>query len=158
MTACDVPDLELFPARYKSVRTVKFSAGLEIGAFQLALWCLAGIARAGLLRRPERLAGVLMGMKGALRSLGSDAGGMFVILRGIGRDGKPLERRVHLVARQNQGPYVPAIASVVLAAKLVRGEVSARGAMACVGLITLAEFEAEAADLDIAVTADSSAR
>ncbi len=152
MTACDVPDIELFPARYPTLETARFSAGLEVAPFQLALWCLAGIARAGILPHPERLAGLLMTMKRAFRFLGSDAGGMFVILSGTGLDGQRLERRVHLVARRNQGPYVPAIASIVLAVKLLSGEVKARGAMPCLGLITLDDFRAEVADLAITVT------
>jgi hypothetical protein len=33
--ACDVPDLELFPARYAGVQTVRFSAALEFGVQHL---------------------------------------------------------------------------------------------------------------------------
>lgn len=36
--ACDVPDLELFPARYPRVQTVSFHAALELGVQHLALW------------------------------------------------------------------------------------------------------------------------
>ena len=152
MTACDVPDLDLFPARYPGVSSVRFSAGLEVAPFQLSLWALAGLFRAGLAPAPERLAGALMWLKRRLRFLGSNAGGMFVHLDGIGRDGQPLTREVVLIARQNQGPYVPAIASVVLARKLARGQLGSRGAMPCVGLLTLAEFEAEVEDLAITVS------
>jgi saccharopine dehydrogenase-like NADP-dependent oxidoreductase len=38
--ACDVPDLELFPARYPGVQTVRFSAALEFGVQHLTLWRL----------------------------------------------------------------------------------------------------------------------
>ena len=151
MAHCDVPDVELFPRRYLDVRTARFSAGLEVTAFQLSLWLLAWAARCGIARRPERLAPSLMWLKRKLRFLGTDSSGMFVRLSGIGRDGRPLERAIHLIARDNQGPYVPAIASVVLARKLVRGEVAARGAMACMGLFTLAEFMAEVDDLAISI-------
>ncbi len=151
MTACDVPDLDLFPARYAGVQSVRFSAGLEVAPFQLALWALAGLSRARLAPAPERLAGVLMWMKRRLSFLGSDSGGMFVRLDGIGRDGQPLTRELVLIARQNQGPYVPAIASVVLARHLARGELTARGAMPCVGLLTRAEFQVEVADLAITI-------
>lgn len=152
MADCDVPDLELFPQRYVGVRTVRFSAGLEVALFQLSLWVLALAARHTLIRRPERLAGVLMWMKRRLRFLGSDAGGMIVRLSGVSRDGRAVTRVVSLVARANQGPFVPAIAAVVIARKLVRGEIAQRGAMPCVGLMTLAEFAHEVADLPIGIT------
>jgi hypothetical protein len=38
---------------------------------------------------------------------------------------------------------------VIVARKLARGEIEARGARPCLGLFTLAEFMAEIADLDI---------
>lgn len=151
MAHCDVPDVEVFPQRYPDVRTVRFSAGLEVPAFQLGLWLLAWAARGGIIRRPERLAPPLMWMKRQLRFLGTDGSGMFMHLSGVGRDGQPLERAIHILARRNHGPYVPAIASVVLARKLVRGDVDARGAMPCMGLFTLDEFMAEAADLAISI-------
>ena len=153
MTACDVPDIELFPARYPDTKAVRFSAGLEVAPFQLALWSLAHLVRIGLVKRPARLAGPLMKMKRALRFLGSDAGGMFVLLKGLARDGTPLERRIHLIARNNEGPYVPAIASVILARKLIDGTLATRGAMPCLGLLTLEDFNTEVADLAITVTA-----
>jgi len=46
--ACDVPDLELFPMRYKGVQTVRFSAAREFGVQHLTLWCLAAFRRIGL--------------------------------------------------------------------------------------------------------------
>ena len=152
MAHVDVPDIELFPQRYPDARTVRFTAGLEIAAFQFALWVLAGAARGGLLTRPQRLAPLLMRLKRPLQFLGRDAGGMFVRLAGQGRDGRPLTRVVHLVARKNQGPFVPTIAAVIVARKLARGELLERGAMPCLGLMTLAEFQAEVADLAIEIT------
>ena len=152
MAHVDVPDLELFPRRYRGVRTVRFTAGLEVSLFQLALWGLAGAVRWGVVQRPERLAGPLLAMKRALRFLGSDAGAMHVRVEGQGRDGRPAARETTLIARQNQGPYVPALAAVVLARRLALGEIEDRGAMPCLGLVRLHEIAAEAADLAIEIT------
>ena len=152
MGHCDVPDLELFPARYPTARTVRFAAGLEVALFQLALWALAGAVRGGMIGRPERLAGPLMALKRHLRFLGSDAGGMLVKLTGEARGGGRLVREVSLIAQLNQGPYVPAIAAVIVARKLASGEIALRGATPCLGLMTLAEFQTEVADLAITVT------
>lgn len=151
MTDCDVPDLAVFPERYRGVRTVRFRAGLDVAMFQLSLWGLAWLARGGILRRPERFAPVLMWLKRRLRFLGGADGGMIVRLAGTGRDGQPLERIISLVARNNQGPFVPVIAAVAVARKLVRGELDVRGATPCVGLMDLTEFRAETADLAIEI-------
>ncbi len=152
MADCDVPDLALFPSRYAGVQTVRFQAGLEVPVFQLGLWLLAAASRLGIVPRPERLALPLMRIKRSLRFLGTDAGGMFVRIAGRDHAGRARSIVVSLIARQNQGPYVPAIASVVLARKLVQGSLEARGAMPCVGLLRLEDFEAETGDLAIEIS------
>lgn len=152
MSACDVPDLDLFPKRYAGVETVRFLAGLEVASFHLALWALSWPVRWGLVSSLAPLASALMWTKRRLSFLGGDAGGMSVHLSGTGLDGQPLRLVVDLVARQNHGPYVPALAAIILARKLARGTYSATGAGACLGHVTLAEIQAEAADLDIAIT------
>ncbi|HXF53671.1 MAG TPA: saccharopine dehydrogenase NADP-binding domain-containing protein [Hyphomicrobiaceae bacterium] len=146
---CEVPDLDLFPARYPGVETVYFYAGVEVPLFHLSLWLLSWPCRFGLLRRPERLAEPLLWLKRRLSWLGSDRGGMFMTLEGTGPDEK--EKRIDwcLLAGRGHGPYVPAIASVIVAKKLARGELETRGAMACQGLFSLAEFMTEVKDLDI---------
>jgi hypothetical protein len=153
MSYCDVPDVVLFPERYPGLRTARFTAGLEVAPFHLALWCLSWLVRWGAVGRPERLARPLMWTKRRLSFLGSDSGGMFLRLDGLDHDGRPLRREIGLIARDDKGPYVPTIASVVLARRLARGEMPAVGAMPCLGLITQAEFEAEVSDLPITIEA-----
>ena len=146
---CDAPDLDLFPARYPGLTGVRVYAALEVGAFHLGLWGLSWLARAGVVRRPERLAGPLLGAKRRLGFLGSDRGGMAVILEGQDADGRSKRLSWHLIAGSGHGPYIPATPSVLVAKKLLSGALSARGAMPCLGLFTLHEFFAEVADLDI---------
>ena len=147
--AVDTPDLDLLPLRYPGLRNVQVFAALEVGAFHLGLWGLSWLVRGGLVRRPERLAAPLLRAKHALRFLGSDVGGMAVTLEGKGKDGSPLRVDWRLIARRGHGPYVPAMASVILAKRLLAGTLVARGAMPCLGLFTLADFLAEVADLDM---------
>jgi hypothetical protein len=147
--ACDTPDLDLLPRRYPGLRRVGVFASLEVGAFHLGLWGLSWLVRGGLVRRPERLAVPMLGIKRALRFLGSDVGGMLVTLEGKGRDGASRRIDWHLIARRGHGPYVPAMASVILAKRLLAGTLAQRGAMPCIGLFTLVEFLCEVADLDI---------
>jgi saccharopine dehydrogenase-like NADP-dependent oxidoreductase len=145
----DVPDLDLLPAHYPALLTVRFTAGLEVAAFHLGLWGLSWLVRAGLVRDLAPLAATLLGAKRRLRFLGSDTGGMFVTLRGRASDGAPKALSWHLIARSGHGPYVPAIASVILAKRLIAGTGPAPGAWPCFGLFTLEEFASEVADLDI---------
>jgi saccharopine dehydrogenase-like NADP-dependent oxidoreductase len=150
----DVPDLDLFPERYPLLQTVRFRAGAEVGLFHLALWALSWAVRAGLLRGLERLAPALLKGKQRLSRLGSDRGGMFVTIDGRGRDGAAKRIAWNLIARRGDGPFIPAIASAVIAQRLARGEESRRGAMPCFELITLDEFDRAVADLDIGWTVE----
>ena len=52
MSNVEVPDLDLLPARYPGLKTARFSAGVEVGMFHLALWGLSWLVRAGVLRDP----------------------------------------------------------------------------------------------------------
>jgi saccharopine dehydrogenase-like NADP-dependent oxidoreductase len=146
----DVPDLDLMPAHFPALKTVRFAAGLEVAVFHLGLWGLSWLVRAGLVADLAPLAAPLLGAKRSLRFLGTDTGGMFVSLRGRASDGAPKALRWHLIARSGHGPYVPAIASVILAKRLVAGTGPPPGAWPCFGLFTLSEFAAEVADLNIA--------
>jgi hypothetical protein len=145
----DVPDLDLFPRRYPGLRSVEVYAALEIAAFQFALWGLSWLVRTGLAPSPMALARPLLAVKRASHRLGSETGGMMVTLTGSDAGGGPKRIVWHLVAGRSHGPYIPAIPSVILAKRLLAGTLTMRGAMACAGLFTLAEFLAEVADLDI---------
>lgn len=149
MSNVDVPDLDLFPQHYPDLSTVRFSAGLEVGLFHLGLWAASWPARAGIVGSLTPLAAPMLAVKRRLSGLGSDTGGMFVRVVGRDRNGVSRTRTWHLLARSGDGPYVPAIASVILAKRTVGGNGPAPGATACFGLFTLGEFEAEISDLDI---------
>jgi saccharopine dehydrogenase-like NADP-dependent oxidoreductase len=149
MGAVDVPDLELLPQHYPQLATVRFSAGLEVGMFHLGLWAASWLVRSGLVRDLSPIAAPMLAVKRRLSALGSDTGGMFV--RVVGRDHGGIARTHtwNLIARGGDGPYVPAIASVILAKRLAAGEGPPPGAMPCFGLFALGDFEAEVSDLDI---------
>jgi saccharopine dehydrogenase-like NADP-dependent oxidoreductase len=141
--ACDVPDLELFPLRYQNVETIQFRAALEVGPQHTALWCAAMMRRIGLPLPLERWAAPLDRMASLLDGFGTELGGMLVSLSGIDHEERKTRFDWHLVAGENYGPEIPCMATILLAKKLMRGEISALGAMPCMGLLTLAEFEPE---------------
>jgi hypothetical protein len=91
----------------------------------------------------------MLAAKRRLSMLGTDTGGMFVRVVGRDEQGARGASTWTLVARGGDGPYVPAMASVILAKRLVAGEGPPPGATPCFGLFPLADFEAEVADLDI---------
>jgi hypothetical protein len=98
------------------------------------------------------LASALLTAKRRLRFLGSDCGGMYVRLSGPDRRGAERTLDWTLVAGSGHGPYVPSIASVVLARQLAAGKGPSAGARPCFGEFALADFAAEVADLDITCT------
>jgi uncharacterized protein YbjT (DUF2867 family) len=141
--ACDVPDLELFPARYPGVRTVEFRAALELGIQHAALWLVAALRRAGIPLPIERWAGALNRLASLLDGFGSEKGGMLVSVSGTRHDGSRARVEWHLTADANHGPEIPCMAAILLARKLARGEITARGAHPCMGFLRLSEFEPE---------------
>jgi hypothetical protein len=149
MSDVDVPDLELLPQHYPELRSARFSAGLEVGLFHLGLWAAAGLARAGAVSDLTPLARPMLAAKRRLSMLGTDTGGMFVRVAGRDAQGAGAAATWTLIARSGHGPYVPVMASVILAKRLAAGDGPPPGALPCFGLFTLAEFEAEVADLDI---------
>jgi hypothetical protein len=147
--ACDVPDLELLPQRYPGVRTVVFHAGFASAMGHLVVWALACGVRAGVVPSLAPFAGPLHRLSRWMEPLVSDQGGMFVRMRGLGTDQRPLQLCWHLLARQNHGPHIPCGAAIALARKLVRGNKLPAGAMPCVGLLSVEEFLEPLRALDI---------
>lgn len=137
---CDIPDLDLFPARYPQVRTVLFRAGLELPLLQWATWSMAVLVRMGVVRDLARHAPALRRLSERFVAFGSDVGGMAVELRGQGRAGAPLHLRWWLDADAGDGPQVPVTPAVVLARHMADGLIDAKGAMPCMGLLTLEQI------------------
>lgn len=139
---CEVPDLDVLPARYPGLRTLDFRAGLELRRMHFGLWLASWVVRARLLRSMAPLAKPLFAMSEFWQDIGSDTGFMRVSMRGVGLDGAPLVLDWTLVAREGDGPQIPATAAIVLARKLARGELTGGGARPCIDLFTLDEFMA----------------
>jgi hypothetical protein len=147
--SCDVPDLELFPQRYPTVRTVSFQAGFASDLGHLVVWTLAGLVRRGVLTDMRVFARPLNRLSRWIEPIVSDKGGMFVSLEGEGTEGMPLRINWNLIAEKNHGPHIPCGAAIALATKIGAGAPIPRGAMACVGLLTVEEFLEPLRDLSI---------
>jgi hypothetical protein len=146
---CDIPDLELFPRRYAPVRTVVFRAGVAMPVGMLATWAASWLVRAGLLSSLLPHVPRLRKAALAIERFGSKCSAMHVTLRGLDARSQPISRTWWLLASNDHGPQVPCFPAIALARKLLRGEVRARGAMPCVGLLTVEEILAVGRGLDL---------
>jgi hypothetical protein len=155
--ACDVPDLELFPARYAGVQNVRFSAALEFGVQHLTLWSLAALRRIGLPLPVARWAVSLNRFAGLFDAGAGEKGGMRVSVVGNRSDGGRIRRNWQLTAPAMDGPEIPCMAAILLARRLARGEVFQSGAFPCMGFLTLLEFAPEFARWKITTRTEEAA-
>lgn len=140
VASCEVPDLDVLPARYPSLRTIEFRAGLELRRMHFGLWLASWCVRAGLLRSLVPFARPLFAMSEYWQNIGRDTGFIRMTLRGLDHGGASHTLEWTMVARDGDGPQIPATAAVVLARKFARGELSGAGATPCLDLFTLDEF------------------
>jgi hypothetical protein len=148
---CDVPDLELFPERYRPVRTVQFRAGTGPAASMLGLWLASWLVRIGLVRTLATYVPILHRLALAYERFGSKSSAMHVTVRGLDLNGKPAVRTWSLVAQHDHGPFIPCFPAIALARKILRNEIAARGAMPCMGLLTVEEILAVGSSLSLSV-------
>ena len=147
--SCDVPDLALFQSRYPGIQTVTFHAGFASTPGHLFIWAAAHLVRYGLLRSLTPLVVPLHAVSQWLEPFVSDKGGMFVAMDGIGLDGELLSLEWQLLAAQNHGPHIPCGAAIALAGKLARGDELTRGAIPCMGILTVEEYLAALQGFDV---------
>lgn len=153
-SACDVPDLAIFPERYQVRERVLFHAGLELSLLHLGLWLLSWPVRWRWVRSLAPAAVSLVWTADLVRAFGTGHGGMAVDVAGRHADGRAVSRRWRLIAESGDGPWVPTLAAVALARGLARGSVAERGARACVGLLALDDILAVAEGLAIRTASD----
>jgi saccharopine dehydrogenase-like NADP-dependent oxidoreductase len=146
---CDVPDLELLPARYRTLESVRFDASLELASAHLGLWTLAWLTRMKLVREPVTMAKAVLRMARRLDRFGGDVGGMRVIVAGRRTGGITGQSAWYLTARKGDGPHIPCTPAIVIARKLARGEWLEPGARPCQGMMTLEEFSDATRDFAI---------
>lgn len=146
---CDVPDLELFPLRYPSANTVAFRAGIAMAASMFVTSAASWLVRAGLLASMTPFVPMLHRSALALERFGSKSSGMHVTVQGRDLQSRPISRTWWLLAANNHGPHVPCFPAIALARKLLRGEVETRGAMPCMGLLSVDEILAVGRGLEL---------
>jgi len=148
MANCDIPDLDLLSERYR-IKRIRFSAGMEVPIIHFGLWLLSWGVRLGFPIDLPKHASALLKLSNWFDPIGSADGGMHIILKGEDKSVRPLTRQWFIIARDGDGPYIPTVPAVVLAAKIISGTFVRTGAMPCVGMITLKEYLEELGHLKI---------
>lgn len=141
------PDLVLF-AEFFGARTVEFRAGLDLWIMHRGLAVVGKIVQFKWLKSAEPLARILKWAADRLEPFGSDRGGMRVRVVGTLADGRIACGEWSLIAEAGDGPHIPAVPARVMCKRLLEGKTKA-GARPCLAEFTLAEAEAEMADLDV---------
>lgn len=139
MSACDVPDLDLLPTHY-GIKSIQFSAGMELKLVHASLWLLGWLIRLGLPLNLPKLAPALLRLNRWVDPLGSSNGGMHITIKGKDTAGTPKTVEWFIIAKDGDGPQIPTIPAIVLAKKLAANEINLKGAMPCVGLVLLSDY------------------
>lgn len=142
MANCDIPDLDLLPPYY-GIKSIRFSAGMESSFIHLSMWLLSWLIRFGLPINLPAHANLLLRLSHYFDWLGTTDGGMHMIIKGKDRFGNSKEIKWFIIATQGDGPQIPCIPAIVLTKKLLANQIMDRGAMPCVGMVTLREYENE---------------
>lgn len=145
----NVPDLGLFPARYRGLKDQSFWAGHEISLLHLGTWLCGKLVRLRLLPRLDRFASELVRFSSLFNWLGKSESAFYLFVSGVDSMGAAVEKKHWIVARQGHGPILPCIPVILLARKLARGQFIEAGARPCLDVITLDEYRAEFAGLDV---------
>lgn len=110
---------------------------------------MAWISRAGIVTNWNRFVPAFRWMSDRLIGLGSDVGGMHIKLSGESGNGEAKFITWNLLARQNHGPEIPCSPALIIARKLAADNIAVRGALPCLGMFSMSEFEQEVSDFDM---------
>ena len=145
----NIPDLELFPQRYRGVGTVRFQAGHELTAVHHAMVLMGLLTRMKIINNWARYTVPLHKLGRLVRALGSDTGGMVIKMSGLNLSGQPQTITWRMIARHGVGPHIPTIPAIILANRILDNTLTQPGAFPCLGMFTLDEFMGAAGELGI---------
>jgi hypothetical protein len=115
------------------------------------LWLGSWLVRGKLLPSLAAYVPFLHRLAHATAHLGSKCSAMHVTVRGVDASSRPASRTWFLLANQNHGPYIPTFPAIALARKLLRDEMPVRGAMPCMGLLTIEDILSVGQELDLRI-------
>lgn len=146
---CDIPDLSLFPERYKDIQTIRFYAGLEIPFIHITLWSLSWLVRFKIIRNLQKYAALMLKASFWFDCLGSSNSAFHMQLSGKDKGGQTKKITFELTAQSGDGPYIPCMPAILIAKKIANQEMTTIGAHPCMGFITLDEYLDGLKEMDI---------
>jgi len=148
MANCDIPDLDLLPQKY-GIKSLRFSAGMESSLLHLGMWATSYLIRFGFPLNFSKHAKTLLKLSNLFNWQGTGTGGMHMLITGKDQQGNPKKIEWFIIAKNNDGPQIPCVPAIILAKKLFANTLQERGAIPCVGLVTLEEYMDELNDFAI---------
>ena len=137
----DVPDLQVVPQLWPSLRSVWLGAGPVPAIWHRALSAFALAVRWRLVPSLSPLAGLMYRTMNRL-VFGEHRGGMFVAVTGATPDGTRIARSWHMVAEGDDGPLIPSMAAEAIIRRCLAGLAPAPGARPALTELELADYEA----------------
>lgn len=136
----DVPDLQVLPQLWTNLDAIWMGAGPVPEILHRMLIGLSWLVRLRLLPSLLPFARLFYFVINVLR-WGEHRGGMFVVVEGIDRDGKQIERSWHLLAEGNDGPFIPSMAVEALVRRSLAGKRPPIGARPATSDLELEDYE-----------------
>ncbi len=135
----DVPDLQVLPHRWPSLRSVWMGAGPVPAIWHRLLSSLAWLVRLKVLRSLSPLAPLMYRAINSWR-WGEHRGGMFVEVKGTVANRAQIVRSWHLLAEGDDGPLIPSMAAAAIIRRYLAGRPPAAGARVGAGELELDDY------------------
>jgi hypothetical protein len=139
MANCDIPDLDMFAENF-SIKTMQFSAGMESTMLHIGMWLTSWVIRLGLPIDLAKHAEKLLRLSHYFDSFGTTDGGMHMLINGKDHEKRMKKINWFIIAKNGDGPQIPCAPAIILAKKLITGEITNRGAFPCISMVTLDEY------------------
>ncbi|MEJ0062365.1 MAG: saccharopine dehydrogenase NADP-binding domain-containing protein [Alphaproteobacteria bacterium] len=143
MVDCDIPDHDLFPAHYPSLRYMDFGSCIDMPLLDQVLSLMSFCVRKGWIKDWDFLSGLIKPFMDVTKIFGSRHSGFFMELGGQDEDGKSKKLLFEIIARDGSGLEIPVIPVTLMVKRLLRGDKLRAGAYPALGLFSLDEFKEE---------------
>jgi hypothetical protein len=140
---CDIPDHDLFPARYATLRQMDFGSCLDVPGLARMLSLMSGCVRAGWIEDWNGLSRIVRPFMFATKFLGSSDSGFFMRLDGRDGEGRRKKITFEILARGGSGLEIPVTPVILLVKKMLKDEHWSAGAYPCIGLLSLSDIQQE---------------
>jgi Domain of unknown function (DUF4166)/Saccharopine dehydrogenase NADP binding domain len=135
----DVPDLQVLPDLWPSLRSVWMGAGPVPAIWHRLLSLLAWLVHLKILRSLSPLASLMYRVINLLR-WGEHRGGMFIEVEGTAANGGQIVRSWHLLAEGDDGPLIPSMAAAAIIRRCLAGRPPTAGARVGAGELELDDY------------------